>query len=86
MPRKVWPLLGDRGGLRQFLRLRDLYPRVLAEERFLNARYSHMVRMRTDAVWFQPWDASLRRKIDPHSHAVAHPRRPDHPARVGARR
>ena len=76
MPRKVWPLSGERGGPRpflQFLRLRDLYPRVLAEERHLNARYSHLVRMRTDAVWFQPWDASLRDKIDPHSHAVAMP-------------
>ena len=34
-----------RRGQQQFLRLRDLYPMVLQEERRLNLRYSHMVCM-----------------------------------------
>mmetsp|Transcript_47484 Transcript_47484/g.148541 ORF Transcript_47484/g.148541 Transcript_47484/m.148541 type:complete len:306 (+) Transcript_47484:4551-5468(+) len=39
----------------QYARMRELYPLLLAQERYNRARYSHVVRMRTDVAFARPW-------------------------------
>lgn len=58
----------------QFFRLRELYPHVLAEEKVLKSRYSHLVRLRTDAIWYRPWNFRFVADINPQSRMVALPR------------
>jgi hypothetical protein len=50
----------------QFLRLSELMPLLLREERYQEARYSHVVRMRTDITWLRDWpDLSLLHTLIP---------------------
>ena len=65
-PNPVWRM--------QFYRLRELYPHVLAEEKMLRSRYSHLVRLRTDTIWYGPWNFKFVADIDPQSRTVALPR------------
>eukprot|EP00960_Hanusia_phi_P026667 746386-Hanusia_phi.AAC.2 len=39
----------------QYSRMRELYPLLLAQETYNRARYSHVVRMRTDVAFIRPW-------------------------------
>ena len=48
---RVWEPEPFFAGYYQFFRLRDLYPLMLAEEARARARYSHVMRLRTDTVW-----------------------------------
>ena len=59
----------------QFERLRDLYPLVLAEERRMLQRYSHVIRMRTDSTWLSAWKEVevLHKKVPPRDFVVAFP-------------
>ena len=63
----------SRGYRKQFDRLSGLFPHVLAEEKLLGARYSHLVRLRTDSIWFKPWTFRFVGEIDPSSRTVALP-------------
>ena len=73
--------LSRNSGL-QFERLRDLYPLVLAEERRMLQRYSHVIRMRTDSTWLSAWKEVevLHRLILPLDFVVAFPNPHHHSA------
>ena len=43
----------SHGQYRQFNRIRELFDMVLGHEVSMGARYSHVIRMRTDAIWVQ---------------------------------
>jgi len=45
--------------VQQFERLKELYGLILAQELRNGERYSHMVRMRTDAIWINRWPSVL---------------------------
>ncbi|MGB1604698.1 MAG: hypothetical protein ACPIOQ_68840, partial [Promethearchaeia archaeon] len=59
----------------QYLRLRDLYPLVLAEERRMSRRYSHVIRMRTDSTWLSAWKCveELHEQVPPRDLIIALP-------------
>jgi hypothetical protein len=59
----------------QFHRLANLYPCMLAEERRARRRYSHVVRMRTDAIQYYMWDRipQFHKIIPPLSQVVSGP-------------
>ena len=48
------------GAAMQYTRLRDAYEMMLGQETTLTFRYSHVVRMRTDAFFAIPWPSGLR--------------------------
>ena len=70
---RMWHPPKSRGYRKQFDRLSGLFPHVLAEEKLLGARYSHLVRLRTDSIWFKPWTFRFVGEIDPSSRTVALP-------------
>jgi hypothetical protein len=59
----------------QFYRLAHLYPYMLAEEGRARRRYSHVVRMRTDALQYSTWDRiqQFRELIPSLKHVVSGP-------------
>ena len=59
----------------QFHRLAHLYPYMLAEEGRARRRYSHVVRMRTDAIQYSMWDRiqQFHKIIPPLSQVVSGP-------------
>ena len=60
----------------QFYRLAHLYPYMLAEETRVRRRYSHVVRMRTDAIQESMWEGiqEFHETIPPLNQVVAGPR------------
>jgi hypothetical protein len=59
----------------QFYRLAHLYPYMLAEEGRARRRYSHVLRMRTDALQYSMWDRiqHFHKIISPLNHVVSGP-------------
>ena len=72
---RIWEPPANFVSYLQFFRLRAVFPLLLAEERRRSSRYSHVVRMRTDSVWYTEWVGAegLLEGIPPHSSTVAVP-------------
>ena len=72
---RVWEPPANHVAYFQFFRLRALYPLLLAEERRRMSRYSHVIRMRTDTIWYHEWEGveGIMEVIPPASNSVAVP-------------
>lgn len=72
---RVWEPPANLVTYYQFYRLRALYPLLLAEERRRMTRYSHVIRMRTDTIWYHEWEGveGIMEGIPPASNTVAVP-------------
>jgi len=62
----------------QYIRLREAYEMVLSMERLRGSRYSHVARLRTDAIWLRRWPSvtELERQMPGAGFTVAGPMYP----------